>query len=130
MQRSLKYLRALGFTVGIVERYVSFYGGQPGGYRQDLFGFADLIAIRREDIWFIQCTTETGMSSHWTKMRKAEKRSKGKDGNVKITSFRSELEAVLGSGITVYLWGWKKGAHEPIVRKFTLADFPPLELPF
>jgi len=42
-QRTLKALRDMGRTCGIVERFNQYAG--PHGVRQDLFGFIDIIAL-------------------------------------------------------------------------------------
>jgi hypothetical protein len=42
-QRTLRELRKMGRTCGIVERFNQYAG--PHGVRQDLFGFIDLIAL-------------------------------------------------------------------------------------
>lgn len=51
-QRSLAELRANGYTVAIVEKFNSFIK-----IRQDLFGFADLIAYNEEEVILIQTTS-------------------------------------------------------------------------
>lgn len=50
-ERTLKYLRDQGYTVGIVERYNSFTK-----QRHDLFGFIDLIAVQPGTIVGVQST--------------------------------------------------------------------------
>jgi hypothetical protein len=41
--RTLKYLRALGFTCEVTERWVPW---PAPGHRKDLFGFCDVLAVR------------------------------------------------------------------------------------
>lgn len=43
VQRTLAYLRDLGYTCSIVEKFNAFAG--PHGQREDLFGFIDILAI-------------------------------------------------------------------------------------
>lgn len=50
-QRSLAWLRKLGYTVAIVERWNAF-----AKIRQDLYGFVDLLAIGSGSIVAIQAT--------------------------------------------------------------------------
>lgn len=41
-QRSLKHLRAAGYTAGVTEKWVNW---PPPGHRVDLFGFVDILAV-------------------------------------------------------------------------------------
>lgn len=61
-QRSLKYLRDAGYTVAIVEHWNSFVR-----IRQDLFGFIDLLAIRRGETLAVQVTA-AGVSARLKKI--------------------------------------------------------------
>ena len=56
-QRSLAYLRNEGYLVAIVEHWNPF-----ARIRQDLFGFIDLLAIRRDETLAVQVTA-SGVSS-------------------------------------------------------------------
>jgi hypothetical protein len=61
-QRSLKYLRDEGYLVAIVERWQPF-----ARIRQDLFGFIDLLAIRRDETLAVQVTA-SGVSARVKKI--------------------------------------------------------------
>jgi len=50
-QRSLAYLRELGYHVEIVEKWNHFTK-----QRKDLWGWADLLAIRRDEVLAVQVT--------------------------------------------------------------------------
>lgn len=63
-QRSLKHLRARGYTVAVVEKWNSHCR-----IRQDLWGFADLIAFNREEVVLVQTTTVKNMAARMTKIR-------------------------------------------------------------
>lgn len=52
-QLTLKYLRSNGYTATVTERWNSF-----AKIRQDLFGFIDVLAIKRNQILAVQCTSE------------------------------------------------------------------------
>jgi len=79
-QRSKKYYEDQGFLVGIVEKYNAF-AGPPNmrcagcgknkvGVRQDLFGFADLLAVHPIiGTIAIQTTSGAGMPARRKKMR-------------------------------------------------------------
>jgi hypothetical protein len=61
-QRSLAYLRDEGYLVAIVEHWNPF-----ARIRQDLFGFIDLLAIRRDETLAVQVTA-SGVSSRVKKI--------------------------------------------------------------
>jgi len=65
-QRTLKLLRAAGYTAAVVERFNQF-----AGVRQDLFGFGDLIAARAnpKDIVLVQATSTPNMAARVKKIR-------------------------------------------------------------
>jgi hypothetical protein len=74
-QRSMNYLRKLGYTVDKAEHYVSRPQGAgqaakfAGGYRKDLFGFMDLIAYGENDVFAVQTTSRQQMMAHLRKYR-------------------------------------------------------------
>ena len=105
-QRTLKHLRELGYRAEIVEKWVRF--GAPKvpegtnspdrkspGIRKDLFGFADIIALRPGlGIFAVQCFT-TDWNGHVTKLFDTpEILEAAKDWN--------------GSGGMILLVGWRK----------------------
>jgi len=69
-QRSLKLLREQGYTVAITERWNPF-----AKIRQDLFGFADLLAIKPGEIMAVQTTTASHLAAHRRKIN-SEARSR------------------------------------------------------
>jgi hypothetical protein len=89
-QRSLKLLRAEGFTVAIVEKWNPY-----ARVRQDLFGFADIIAVHpgRRKILLVQTTTASNKAAR-------KKKAEG------LAAMRAWTEA----GGEVELHGWKKKA--------------------
>ena len=81
--RSLQYLRDHGFTAETTERWKRFPSktSQPCAtcgerrqvqLRQDLFGFADIIAFNGTNVVLVQCTTRENMSHRWAKIRELE----------------------------------------------------------
>lgn len=62
-QRSLKMLRDAGYTVAVVERW-----NPHAKIRQDLFGFADLLAISTDEILLVQTTTAANMAARRAKI--------------------------------------------------------------
>ena len=63
-QRSLAYLRKAGYTVAVVEHFNHFIG-----IRQDLFGFADLLAFRPGmPVMLVQTTTGSNVAARRTKV--------------------------------------------------------------
>ena len=62
-QRSLAKLRADGYLVAIVEHW-----NQYAKIRQDLYGFIDLLAIRRGEVLGVQATSRSNVSSRVAKI--------------------------------------------------------------
>ncbi len=63
MQKALKRLRTIGYTVGITEHWNPF-----SKHRQDLYGCIDLIAMRQgEPLLAIQVTSNTNVSGRMAK---------------------------------------------------------------
>jgi hypothetical protein len=85
-QRSLKRLRDEGYTVAITERWNPF-----ARVRQDLFGFADLLAMKSGEILAVQTTT----ASHFAEHRR------------KINS-EARTQTWLAAGGRIQLHGWNK----------------------
>ena len=63
-QRSLKYLRDLGFMCQVVEHF-----NQHTKTRKDLFGFGDIIAIKPGCILLVQTTSGDNGAARLTKIR-------------------------------------------------------------
>lgn len=85
-QRSLKYLRALGYHCSIVERW-----NPHTKIRQDLFGFADLLCIKEGFSPLLVQVTSSGWSSRIRKIQ-AEPLAK----------------LALASGFAIEVHGWRK----------------------
>lgn len=62
-QRSLKKLREEGWLVAVVEHWNSFRH-----IRQDLFGFADLLAIRGDEALLVQTTSGSNVAARVEKI--------------------------------------------------------------
>ena len=77
-QRSLAYLREQGYTVAITERWNPF-----AKIRQDLFGFIDILAIRKGETLAVQ-TTSTGVSERIKKIMDSDYLPKVRDAGWKI----------------------------------------------
>lgn len=89
-QRTIKTLSEMGYTVGIVERFLS-HGGKFG-VRKDLFGLFDLIAMHPEEgIVGVQCFT-TAWKEHLEAL----------EGN------REAAKTWLSAGGKIEFWGWRK----------------------
>ena len=100
-QRSLKRLRDRGYTAEVVERFVrtEHKGAQgkvkAGGFRKDLFGFCDIIAVHPlvAGTTYIQTTDGSSLSKRITKAF-AEK--------------GEAVRAVLRAGNRVAFHGWRQ----------------------
>lgn len=62
-ERTLKYLRGLGYFAVVTERWNPF-----AKVRQDLFGIVDVLAVRRGETLGVQCTSAPNVASRVTKI--------------------------------------------------------------
>ena len=93
-QRSLAYLRDEGYLVAIVEHWNPF-----ARIRQDLFGFVDLLAIRRDETLAVQVTA-SGVSSR-----------------VKKIEASPHLGRVREAGWRLHVHGWRKNSKGKYVMR-------------
>jgi len=77
-QRSLKALRELGYLVEVVEKWNSFTRT-----RKDLWGWADLLAIKRGEVLAVQVTA-TGVSSRIKKIMDSETIGRVREAGIRI----------------------------------------------
>jgi len=85
-QRSLKFLRDQGYVVAIVEYWNHFTKR-----RHDLFQFADLLAIRENEVLLVQVTSGSNVSARIKKITENE-----------------HIGAVRKAGMRVEVHGWRK----------------------
>lgn len=72
-QRSLKVLRDAGWTADVAEKFIRLPDHPAGGFRRDLFGVADIVAVKKgEPVLFVQTTDATSVSHHLEKLRDEE----------------------------------------------------------
>ena len=64
LQRSMKWLRSLGFLVEKVEHWNAF-----AKVRHDLFGIADLLCLSRDTTLAVQVTTLSHVGEHYKKLK-------------------------------------------------------------
>ena len=86
-ERSLKYLRKLGYTATVTERWNQF-----ARIRQDLFGIVDVLAVRAGETLAVQCTSLANVSSRVNKIADNENTPR-----LREAGWRLEVH------------GWKKG---------------------
>lgn len=106
--RTLKFLRQAGWTADIVERWIPAPNDNrdekrgPSGFRRDLFGFADIIAVwpAGKEILLIQATSAANVSARLEKSRQ-----------------QLTLRAWLGAGGRFEVWGWHKADGRWQVRR-------------
>ena len=65
-QRTLAYLREQGYLCAIVEKW-----NPHVKIRQDLFGFIDILAIKKDETLAVQCTS-TGVAARVKKIQESE----------------------------------------------------------
>jgi hypothetical protein len=68
---SLEYLRALGYTVDVVERWTPSGAGGPQ-IKRDLFGILDLVAVRGHETVGVQTTSKTNAAARARKIVESE----------------------------------------------------------
>jgi hypothetical protein len=88
-QRSLALLRERGYLTAVVEKFNPHVGLH--GIRQDLFGFGDLLAIRKGEVVLVQTTSGGNLAQRVTKI-------------VGLETYPRVVE----SGIVVHVHGWRK----------------------
>lgn len=86
-QRSLAYLREQGYLVAIVERW-----NPHARIRQDLWGWCDLLAIRKDEVLAVQVTA-SAVSERIRKIQESE-----------------TVAAVRDAGIRIEVHGWRKNS--------------------
>ena len=94
-QRTLKYLKDLGYITDIVERWIPIPSVPGGGNRKDFLGIIDILAIDKEEGRLIGVQS-TGQAF--------------KDHYVKITTEGREMASLwLSLPCTeLHLYGWRK----------------------
>ena len=93
-QRSLAHLRELGYHVEIVEKWNSFTK-----QRKDLWGWADLLAIRKGEVLAVQVTA-SAVSNRIQKIMASD-----------------TLALVRDAGIRIEVHGWRKSTK---TKKYVL----------
>ena len=93
-QRSLAALRELGYLVEVVEKWNSFTRT-----RKDLWGWADLLAIRRGEVLAVQVTSE------------------GVANRVKKVIDSETIGRVREAGVRVEVHGWRKNVKGRYVQR-------------
>jgi hypothetical protein len=93
-QRSLAALRELGYLVEVVEKWNSFTRT-----RKDLWGWADLLAIRRGEVLAVQVTSE------------------GVANRVKKVTDSETIAQVREAGVRVEVHGWRKNVKGRYVQR-------------
>ena len=93
-QRSLAALRELGYLVEVVEKWNSFTRT-----RKDLWGWADLLAIRRGEVLAVQVTSE------------------GVVNRVKKVTDSETIGRVREAGVRVEVHGWRKNVKGRYVQR-------------
>ena len=93
-QRSLAFLREQGYLVSIVERW-----NPHARIRQDLWGWCDLLAIRKGEVLAVQVTA-AGVASRIKKIQESD-----------------TIVAVRDAGIRVEVHGWRKNSSGKYVLR-------------
>lgn len=86
MQRSLRLVQERGFRPYVTEHNIKNRGL---AYKQDLFGFADLLCLRDGEVLAVQTTTRSNMNARIKKIAESE-----------------EAPFVRKAGIAIHVHGW------------------------
>jgi len=86
-QRSLEYLRELGYHCEVVERWNSFTK-----QRKDLWGWCDILAIRKDEVLAVQVTASAVAD------------------RIKKIQESTTVALVRDSGIRIEVHGWRKNS--------------------
>jgi len=92
---SLRHLRAEGWLVDVVERWVP---GPGSTTRRDLFGMLDLVALRDTRTLGVQTTSHTNAAARLAKIRDAE--------------HAEALGALARAGWEIVVHGWRKTTRD------------------
>jgi len=77
-ERSLKYLREKGYLCAIVEKW-----NPHARIRQDLWGWCDILAIKKDEVLAVQVTS-TGVSSRIKKIQESETVGRVREAGIRI----------------------------------------------
>jgi hypothetical protein len=86
-QRSLEYLRELGYHCEIVEKWNSFTK-----QRKDLWGWCDILAIRKDEVLAVQVTASAVAD------------------RIKKIQESTTVALVRDAGIKIHVHGWRKNS--------------------
>ena len=105
-QRSLAWLRRRGCLAESVERYVKT---PQGGFRRDLFHFADIAALEpdRPGVLFVQACRTDDQATRLAKIRSAK--------------VWPNVERVLAAGNRVRVMGWQMRGAAGTRKRYTLS---------
>ena len=78
-QRSLEHLREQGYHPEVVEKYNSFTKR-----KNDLWGFADILAIKRDEVLAVQTTSGANVASRIKKIMESDLLPKVREAGVRI----------------------------------------------
>ena len=118
-QRTLKALRDQGYIAEVCERWIPNPVHPGGGFRKDLFGIIDIIAISKFSLIGVQSCGQD-YAAHDRKIMESE--------------YTPEWIRCAG----LQLWGWrkllkKKGGKQkiwvPRIKIYTMEDFEPRSYP-
>lgn len=96
-QLSVQRLSELGYKPFIVEFHAF-------GKKHDLFGFGDIVGLRKDEMLIVQCTTASNVSARVKKITEHENISFVRDANLRVV-----------------VWGWREKNGEWIVREVDLS---------
>lgn len=78
-QRSLKALKDKGYLPVVVERWNAF-----AKIRQDLWGWCDILAIRKNEVLAVQVTSAANVSARIKKIQESDTVAKVRDAGIRI----------------------------------------------
>ena len=94
-QRSLEHLREQGYHCEVVEKWNSFTK-----QRKDLWGWCDILAIRKDEVLAVQVTSGSNVSARIKKIQESD-----------------TVALVRDAGIRIEIHGWRKAANGRYVMR-------------
>lgn len=100
--RGMEHYRGLGYLVGNTEMTV------PGGFKSDLFGLFDFVAIRGDDTYGVQACLVTDLEAH-------KKKLGGNTNLMRVLAANWKIRLIV-------FWPWKKEEHRGEFKEYAILE--------
>lgn len=100
--RSLKVLREDGWYAEVVERFIRLPNHPAGGFRRDLFGFGDVLALKGDVALIVQVCRAADVATRLDKIRETTVELQRGDQKIEVLA----LSLALAAHFRVEIHGW------------------------